>query len=172
MEIIEKSRETDEDEFPIIPLYNLDFVARIRNDFGAVIEILKNTRALMQDGNSTHEMFHLNWDLILKEDNFKVESYRIFVYTMLRLIEIDANDKINRELSFEAGRTFISLLSLPGARRCCVYQPTLIIKYFQLLCFHLKNKSENESNYRYLEIQITQMLSECKKGKMNEGIIE
>lgn len=47
---------------------------------------------------------------------------------------------------------------LPGAKRCLIWDPELVVNYFKLLNFRSKIKSEDH----YLEIQLIQMLSECK----------
>lgn len=48
---------------------------------------------------------------------------------------------------------------LPGAKRCLVWNQDLVISFFKLLSFHKKLKDEDH----YLEIQMIQILSECKK---------
>lgn len=47
---------------------------------------------------------------------------------------------------------------LPGAKRCLVWDPDLVMTYFKLLNFHTKLKHGDN----YLEIQMIQMLNECK----------
>lgn len=50
------------------------------------------------------------------------------------------------------------IIGLPGAKRCLVWDPDLVISFFKLLTFHNKLKSGDN----YLEIQMIQMLNECK----------
>lgn len=83
----------------------------------------------------------------------------------MKLIDINPSDKINRDLSFNAGRTYFTLLGLPGAKRCLIWDEHLVLTYFKLFNFDQKNKaSASSSDYdeRFLEIQIIQMLNECK----------
>lgn len=163
--LIENSRaDRDDDDEGIphaIPLYNEGFVAVVRKDMRC-LEIMKGIRSLMSDTRRSEEV--TNWDLLVK-DGFKVQCYQSFIYTLMRLIDLDPSDKINRDLSFNAGRTYISLLGLPGAKRCLIFDEDLVSLFFKLFSFnHQLTNNLGFSDYddHYLEIQILQMLSECK----------
>lgn len=97
----------------IIPVYNVKFIKKIRTDMQCS-ETLKNIRSMLMESRSSNEI--VNWDLILKE-KFNVERYLTFVYALMRLFDVDHNDRINKDLSFNAGRTYICLLGIPGAKR-------------------------------------------------------
>lgn len=144
----------DEDTFKSIKIYNIKFIKKIRKGMQC-LETLKVIRSLLNESRASDEI--VNWDLIIK-DGFKVECYLSFIYALMKLFDVDSRDKNNKDLSFNAGRTYICLLGLPGAKRCMVWDPDLVITYFKLLNFHNKLKSGDH----YLEIQIIQMLNECK----------
>lgn len=158
-----KMQNADEEDFPEIPLYkNEKFVMNARKDMKC-LEALKNIRAYMAEDRKNIEV--TNWDHLVK-DGFKVQCYQTFIYTLMRLIDIDAGDKVNRELAFNAGRTYMTLLGLPGAKRCLIWEADLVILYFKLFSFHRNFKSPGKSSHydeNYLEIQIIQMLSECNR---------
>lgn len=160
--IEESKQENNEDgDFQTIPLYNQKFVANVRKDMRCV-ELLKNIRSLLEDVTKDVEI--TNWNLLVN-DGFKVQCYHSFVYTLIRLLEISTDDKINRDLAFNAGRTYLCLLGLPGAKRCLIWEEDLVLTYFKLFSLHDKitnNSSLSDYSVRYMEIQIMQMLSECK----------
>lgn len=164
--VIDDYKQDDEEDFPEIPLYKAKFVMKARKDMRC-LEALKNIRAYMEAPTSSNNIEVTNWDHLVK-DGFKVQCYHTFVYTLMRLIDFDAYDKINRDLAFNAGRTYITMLGLPGAKRCLIWEADLVILYFKLFSFHRKLKSPSTSSQfsvydeQYLEIQIIQMLSECK----------
>lgn len=159
-------QDADEEDFPEIPLYKENFVMKARKDMRC-LEALKNIRAYMEAPTRRNNIEVTNWDHLVK-DGFKVQCYHTFVYTLMKLIDIDAYDKINRDLAFNVGRTYTTLLGLPGAKRCLIWEAELVILYFKLFSFHRKLKSPSKSSQfsdydeHYLEIQIIQMLSECK----------
>ncbi|CAG9806774.1 unnamed protein product [Chironomus riparius] len=157
-DIIDESIDNNEDNgsFVSIPAYDIKFVKKIRKDMQCT-ESLKLIRSLLDESRNSDEI--VNWDLIVKEEKFNVNCYITFIYTLMRLFDIDQKDKINKELSFNAGRTYICLLGLPGAKRCFVWDRDLIITYFKLLNYHKRFKECDH----YLELQIIQMLNECKK---------
>lgn len=64
-------------------------------------------RSLLEESRESDEI--INWDLILK-DGFKVESYLSFIYVLMKLFDVDCHDKTNKDLSFQAGRTYLCLL--------------------------------------------------------------
>lgn len=157
-----EDRNDDDEDIPLaIPLYSEPYVATVRQDMRC-LEILKGLRSLMSNARTTDEV--TNWDLLVK-DGFKVQCYQSFVYALMRLIDLDPSDKINRDLSFNAGRTYICLLGLPGAKRCLIFDEDLVTLFFKLFSFnHQLTNNLGFSDYddHYLEIQILQMLSECK----------
>jgi condensin-2 complex subunit D3 len=137
-----------------VPVYNIKFIKNVRKDMQCT-ENLKTIRYLLDNSVSSDEV--LNWDLLIK-DGFDVERYITFIYTLMKLFDVNQSDKINKELSFNAGRTYVCLLGLPGAKRCMVWEPSLVTTYFKMLNIHQKLKQRDH----YLEIQIIQMLKECK----------
>ena len=156
-----QQNDDDEDEFHTIPLYNQSFIANIRKDMRCV-EVLKNIRSLLEDVGKDDEI--TNWDVLVKA-GFKVQYYHTFVYTLMRLLEINTDDKINRDLAFNAGRTYFSLLGLPGSKRCFIWEEELVLAYFKLFSYHDKMRNSSKlSDYsdHYMEIQIIQMLNECR----------
>lgn len=149
-----ESAANEDDTLRSIPIYNIKFLKKIRQEMQC-IEILKVIRSLLEESRASDEI--VNWDLIVK-DGFKVDCYLSFIYILMKLFDVDCQDKNNKDLSFNAGRTYMCLLGLPGAKRCLVWDPDLVITYFKLLNFHNKLKSGDH----YLEIQMIQMLNECK----------
>lgn len=115
-DIIDESIDNNEDDssFVSIPAYDMKFVKNIRKDMQCT-ETLRLIRSLLDELRSCDEI--VNWDLIVKEEKFSVDCYITFIYTLMRLFDVDQNDKVNKELSFNAGRTYICLLGLPGAKR-------------------------------------------------------
>lgn len=161
--LIEESKQeaNEDEEFPMISLYKRKFVENVRKDLRC-LEVFKSIRSLMEDVSKNAEV--TNWDLLVK-DGFKVQCYLSFIYTLMKMIELNNDDKINRDLAFNAGRTYLCLLGLPGAKRCLIWDADLVISYFKLFGLHdqVKNHSSfNDYNDHYLEIQIIQMLNECK----------
>ncbi|KAG5671536.1 hypothetical protein PVAND_001729 [Polypedilum vanderplanki] len=146
--------ESTSDDFKKLSVYNIKFMKKIRKDMQCT-ETLKLIRSLLEEKNSDEIV---NWNLIVNSGKFDVSCYLTFVYYLIKLFEIDQNDKINKDLSFNAGRTYICLLSLPGAKTCMVWDRDLIMEYFKLLNIHVKFTS----NDHYLELQIIQMLNEIK----------
>lgn len=61
------------------------------------------------------------------------------------------------DLAINAGRTYLSLLALPGAKRCEVWDSDLIIRYFKLFEILEKNIGDHR-----IEILFHQMLDECR----------
>lgn len=104
--ISELDREDDTDSFVAIPIYNLKFIKKIRQNMHC-LEILKSIRSLLNESHASDEI--VNWDLIIK-DGFKVNCYLSFIYVLMKLFDVDSHDKINKDLSFNAGRTYICLL--------------------------------------------------------------
>lgn len=149
------NNDDDSLSFNSIPLYNMDFVANLRKDLRCV-ETLKSIRSCMDEVNIRSEEI-TNWDLLVK-DGFKVQCYLSFIYTLVKMFDLNPEDKINIEVAFNAGRTYMCLLALPGAKRCLIWDSYLVITYFNLLVVFDKIDSD-----RYLEIQIIQMLNECRK---------
>lgn len=115
-DIIDESIDNNEEasSFVSIPAYDMKFIKKIRKDMQCT-ENLKLIRSLLDESRSSDEI--VNWDLIMKEEKFNVNCYNTFIYTLMRLFDVDQSDKINKELSFNAGRTYICLLGLPGAKR-------------------------------------------------------
>lgn len=105
--------ESTSDDFKKLSVYNIKFIKKIRKDMQCV-ETLKLIRSLLEESKNSDEV--VNWNLILNSGKFDVGCYLTFVYYLMKLFEIDQNDKINKDLSFNAGRTYICLLSLPGAK--------------------------------------------------------
>ena len=124
------------------------------------LEIIKSVRSLMLEGNSNVENV-TNWDTLLKS-GFKYQNYHIFCYTLMRLTEV-SHEKTSRELAFNVGRTYFSLLALPGAKRCQIWDTDLVMQFFKLFSYH-KPSSSSSSDYddKFFEIQVIQMLDECK----------
>lgn len=154
------SRDDDDDAPPTEnKLYKETFISTIRADLRC-LEILKSIRASMEDVNTSIEV--TNWDTIVAK-GFKVDCYLTLIYALIRLCELDARDKHNRDLSFNAGRTYICLLGLPGAKRS-VWDSDVILSFFKLFDYQPNKKNCSNSDYEdhYLEIQVLQMLSECK----------
>lgn len=162
--LIDESKQEandDDQEFQAISLYKVKFVKNVRKDMRC-LEVFKSIRSLMEDVRKNAEV--TNWDLIVK-DGFKVQCYHSFIYTLIRMIELNSDDRINRDLAFNAGRTYFCLLGLPGAKRCLIWDSDLVMTYFKLFSLHDRvnnHSSFNDYNDHYLEIQIIQMLSECK----------
>lgn len=100
--------DEDDDGFIRVPLYNLRFMKKIRQSMQCT-ENLKTIRSLLEESRSSDEI--INWDIIVK-DGFKVECYLSFVYALMKLFDVDNRNKINKELSFNAGRTYICLLGM------------------------------------------------------------
>lgn len=140
-------------------LYKEEFVSVVRSDLRC-LEILKSIRSSMEDVSVNIEC--TNWDLIVSE-GFKVDCYLTLIYSLIRLCEFDPRDKHNRDLSFNAGRTYMVLLGLPGAKRS-VWDPDVILSFFKLFEYQPNKKNVSNSDYEdhYLEIQVLQMLTECK----------
>lgn len=153
-----KQENNEEDQFQTITLYNRQFVANARKDMRCV-EMLKNIRSLLDDANKDAEI--TNWDLLVKA-GFNVQRYHTFVYTLMKTLEISTDDKINRELAFNAGRTYLCLLSLPGAKRCFIWDEILVLTYFKLFSFLDEMTESSSLSNHYMDIQVIQMLSECK----------
>jgi hypothetical protein len=102
-------------------IYRIPLIANIRAKHTECCERLKNIKDLMLSklDNSIPTPAN-NWDAISK--NFNVDQYLVFIYCLIRLIDFNFSDKVNQNLSFAAGRTYIVLLSSPGAKRCRVSQ--------------------------------------------------
>lgn len=151
--------DDDEGEKVENPFYGEKFIQTVRGDLRC-LEILKSIRASMEDVSLNFQI--TNWDMIVSE-GFKVDSYLSLIYSLLRLHELDSRDKHNRDLSFNAGRTYICLLGLPGAKRS-VWDAEVIVTYFKLFEYQPNKKNCSNSDYEdhYLEIQVLQMLTECK----------
>lgn len=105
---ISQINDDDDDGFILIPLYNLRFMKKIRQSMQCT-ENLKIIRSLLDESQNSDEI--INWDIIVK-DGFKVECYLSFVYTLMKLFDVDSRNKINKDLSFNAGRTYICLLGM------------------------------------------------------------
>lgn len=151
--------EDEDNESVTNPLYQEKFIQTVRGDLRC-LEILKSIRSSMEDVRIDFQI--TNWDIIVSE-GFKVDCYLTLIYTLMRLHEMDSKDKHNRDLSFNAGRTYICLLGLPGAKRS-VWDPEVIMAYFKLFEYTPNKKNCSNSDYEdhYLEIQVLQMLTECK----------
>jgi hypothetical protein len=164
--LIEESKlneadEDDEDQFRPIPFYQVDFIAKVRRDMKC-LEVLKGIRQMIEDAGNTSEV--LNWDLLVK-DGFQVQCYQTFIYSLIRLIDITSKDKINRDLAYNSGRTYLCLLGLPGAKRCLIWESEILLIYFKL--FTIPEETKKSTSYdsysdHYTDIQIMQMLGECK----------
>lgn len=115
-DIIDESIDNNEDNssFASIPAYDMKFIKKIRKDMQCT-ETLKLIRSLLDESRNSDEI--VNWDVIMKEEKFNVNCYISFIYTLMRLFDVDQTDKVNKELSFNAGRTYMCLLGLPGAKR-------------------------------------------------------
>lgn len=105
---IENQINDDDDGFTTVPLYNLRFIKKIRQSMQCT-ENLKIIRSLLDESRTNDEI--INWDIIVKE-GFKVECYLTFVFALMKLFEVDNSNKINKDLSFNAGRTYICLLGI------------------------------------------------------------
>jgi hypothetical protein len=110
--ILSNTDDDEEESFKSIPLYNLKFLKKIRRSMNC-IEILKTIRSLLES-RSADEI--VNWDIIVNE-KFNVNCYLTFIYTLMKLFDISQTDRVNRDLAFNAARTYICLLSIPGAKR-------------------------------------------------------
>lgn len=101
-------------------IYRIPMIANVRAKHRECCESLKIIRSLMLAKIKPNSMPtpEDNWDAISK--HFNVDPYLVFIYCLIRLIDFNFSDKINQELSFAAGRTYIVLLSSPGAKRCRV----------------------------------------------------
>lgn len=104
--------EVESDNFVAVPVYNLKFMKKIRKDMQCT-ENLKMIRSLLDESRTSDEI--VNWNLIVNE-KFNVECYQTFIYTLMKLLDVDQGEKMNKELSFNAGRTYMCLLGLPGAK--------------------------------------------------------
>lgn len=78
----------------------------------------------------------------------------------MRLLGI-TQDKTCRDLAFNVGRTYISTLGLPGAKRCLIFDAELVITFFKLFSFNNTNQSTNDYDDKFFEIQLLQILDEC-----------
>jgi hypothetical protein len=105
--------ESETDGFNGIPAYNTKFIRKIRDNMQCT-EALKSIRSLLDESRNGDEI--VNWNLIVNSEKFNVGCYLSFVYYLIRLFDVDQSDKVNKDLSFNAGRTYICLLSLPGAK--------------------------------------------------------
>lgn len=105
--VLENDADSDkEDTFTSIPVYNINFLQKARRNMQCT-ENLKTIRSLLEESRASDEI--VNWDLIIK-DGFKVDCYLSFIYALMRLFDVDNEDKINKDLSFNAGRTYMCLL--------------------------------------------------------------
>ncbi|CRL00276.1 CLUMA_CG013549, isoform A [Clunio marinus] len=162
--MIENSKQAvKEEEFPDIQIYNIKLISNIRANM-VCIEALKSIRSVMKE--IRQNVAETNWDLLVT-NGFKVQAYHSFVYTLMKLIEVVPDDKINRDLAFNAGRTYFMLLALPGAKRCLIWDERLVLEFFKLFDFEPsrqedKRTSSHDYDDRFIEIQIIQMLNECQ----------
>lgn len=160
IEKVSQSSQND-DTFQSIPFYELPFIAQCRLGIKC-LEILKNVRSVMKINQTSSEI--TNWDLLVK-NGFKVDHYQSFIYSLMKLIDVNADDRINRDLAYNAGRTYVCLLTLPGAKQYRVWNEDLLTTFFKLFTFHEQFKNNSSfSDYEdhYLDNQIMQMLDECK----------
>ncbi|CAO1361448.1 unnamed protein product [Diamesa serratosioi] len=146
-----------QDVLSLRPIYTEPTIMNARNN-SHCNETLINTHGIIKSMmiESNFLSSDSNWDSI-SQQGFSVERYLIFIYSLLRLYDVDSNDKINRDLAINAGRTYISLLALPGAKRCQVWDSDLIIRYFKL--FEILEKHVGDHR---MEILFLQMLDECR----------
>lgn len=117
---IAESKQADDNEnedFQAVPLYNKKFVANVRKNMRCV-EVLRNIRSFLEESSSNAEI--TNWDLLVKA-GFKVQCYHTFIYTLMRLLDISCDDKINRDLAFNAGTVQLSLLAQQRWQRLSKY---------------------------------------------------
>jgi hypothetical protein len=149
----------DNEDFTTLSAFRENFVEVARKD-ERCLEILKSIRSLMNEVKNNVEVV-TNWDTLVTKSGFKVQSYLCFCYTTMKLIEI-CQDKTSRDLAFNVGRTYFCLLGLPGAKRCLIWNEEIVMTYFKLFSFHNTNQSTSDWDDKYVEIQIIQMLEECR----------
>uniref|UniRef100_A0A336MX24 CSON008800 protein n=1 Tax=Culicoides sonorensis TaxID=179676 RepID=A0A336MX24_CULSO len=63
------------------------------------------------------------------------EHYMGFINSLVHLWELDPTSAINRKLSFNAVRTYLFLLTIPGAKSCGVFDEDLVLKCFDIFNF-------------------------------------
>ncbi|CAO1316115.1 unnamed protein product [Diamesa tonsa] len=145
-----------QDALSLRPIYLEPTIMDARNN-PQCKETLRNTHKMINDMMNEKNSLNnsSNWDSI-SQQGFSVERYLIFIYLMLRLYDVDPNNIINRDLAILAGRTYLTLLALPGAKRCQVWDSDLIIR-----CFKLFEIIEKNIGDKYIEILILHMLEEC-----------
>lgn len=148
----------DDEDFTALSPYKENFVKVARKDLRC-LEILKSIRSLMNEVRNNVEVV-TNWDTLVKS-GFKVQSYQNFCFTLMRLLEVN-QDKTSRDLAFNVGRTYFCLLGLPGAKRCLIFDADLVTTFFKLFSFNNTNQSTSDYEDKFFEIQILQMLDECK----------
>lgn len=144
----------DEDGFIEIPVYKLDFVYEVRRD----LKCLETMKDIIRQSNHGNQTEFLTWEKLIKA-GFKIDKFLSFTYTLMKLIEVNKDDKANRDLSCLAGQTYICLLGLPGAKRCLIWNSDLVIAFFKLIQFmHQHSSSDNH----YVDILILQMLTQMQ----------
>lgn len=69
-----------------------------------------------------------SWEFLAKVVN--KEKYMGFIYSLVHLWELDPTAAINRKLSFNAARTYLYLLTTPGAKSCEIFDEDLVQRCF------------------------------------------
>lgn len=69
-----------------------------------------------------------SWEFLAKV--VSKEQYMGFIYSLAHLWELDPTAAINRKLSFNAARTYLFLLTTPGAKSCEIFDEDLVQRCF------------------------------------------
>ncbi|XP_055689222.1 condensin-2 complex subunit D3-like isoform X2 [Lutzomyia longipalpis] len=73
---------------------------------------------------SDRELSTVSWDKVLRE--IKKDSYLTFIQCLVGVLGVDFHDKISRKLGCLAGDCFVLTLVIPGAKRCGVFEESLL----------------------------------------------
>lgn len=142
-----------------INILSLDIVTRATKDF-TVAELLLDicndardirTRAGFYNNNND------NWEFISQKIN--VKSFLSFIYCMTGLSHLKPLDEELSKITLNAARSYLLLLTTPGAKRCRVFDNNVVIS-----CLHaFKVIEKARPKYKpLLLIQLTAMLEDLK----------
>lgn len=72
-----------------------------------------------------------NWNYLVTQVN--KSKYLSFMYACISLWQLDPGNSQIRKLSCNASRTYLTLLTIPGAKQCGIFDEDLVIKTFQVI---------------------------------------
>uniref|UniRef100_A0A182JS42 Uncharacterized protein n=1 Tax=Anopheles christyi TaxID=43041 RepID=A0A182JS42_9DIPT len=108
-------------------LRNIEMVQRAVND-SELLDLMRDIVREVENIRSTAGLFdqYDNWQYLSKKIN--IEHFLAFIYTMIRLAEIEPTKAVHRKLAICSARLYIVLLSTPGQKQTTVFNERVFSK--------------------------------------------